>query len=203
MIGYLRGVCHSLEDDHLLLDVHGVGYQVFVSERDLALHRPGGDAELLVHTEVREDALLLYGFADRPHREMFRSLLGVSGVGPRAAMALLSALTPGEIARAVEDEKAPLLTKAKGVGKRTAELIVVKLKGRLPPELLLGVAPTASAPPLSGHSPYARDVLSALGNLGYKTATAEAALAQALDSHPGADLSTLLRAALGWLRRPS
>ena len=201
MIGFLRGICHSIEDDHALVDVQGVGYRVFAGERDLAALRPGQGAELLIHTEVREDAFLLYGFTDRPGREMFRALLSVSGVGPKAAMALLSALTPQDIARAVHDDKVSVLTRAKGIGKRTAETIVVKLRDRLPPELLTGSAPTTSVTPLSaGDLP--RDVLSALGNLGYKPAVAELAVAQAQKDMPDADFQQLMRAALAHLRRP-
>lgn len=202
MIGFLRGICHSIEQDHALVDVQGVGYHVFASERDLAGMRPGQGAELLIHTEVREDAFLLYGFADRTGREMFRSLLSVSGVGPKAAMALLSALTPQDIARAVHDDKVSVLTRAKGIGKRTAETIVVKLRDRLPAELLTGASHTATtAPTPAGDLP--RDVLSALANLGYKLASAELAVAQAQKDNPEADFQLLMRASLAQLRRPS
>lgn len=200
MIAYLRGICQAIDEEALVVDVRGVGYLVSVSERDRAQHQVGGDAELLVHTEVREDAIALYGFVSAADRDLFRALIGVPGVGPKAAMALLSALEPGPLAAAIQGEKLSELTKAKGIGKRTAETIVVKLRDRLPASAsLLPSAAAVKAPPAS---PLGADLLSALINLGYRPQAAEAAAAQALADPTLTHFDAALRAALALLRRP-
>jgi len=199
LIAYLRGICHSVDADSLIVDVHGVGYLVACSDRDLARHHIGSDVELLVHTVVREDAFLLYGFADAPGRDVFRALLTVPGVGPKGALALLSVLTPPELVAAVHGDHIAHLTRAKGIGKRLAETIVVKLRDRLAVEFAATPLPASELPPESGLS---SDLVSALGNLGYKAAVADAAVAMAHKASPDADFDTLLRASLALLRRP-
>ncbi len=200
MIAYLRGICQAIEDDAVVVDVRGVGYLVSVSERDRSQHQLGGDAELLVHTEVREDAIALYGFVTAADRDMFRALIGVPGVGPKAAMALISALEPGPLAAAIQGEKLSELTKAKGIGKRTAETIVVKLRDRLPASASLQPATGAAKVPLG--SPLLADLLSALINLGYRPQAAETAAAQALADPANGHFDAALRASLALLRRP-
>ena len=200
MIAYLRGICQAVEDDAVVVDVRGVGYLVSVSERDRSQHQVGGDAELLVHTEVREDAIALYGFVTAADRDMFRALIGVPGVGPKAAMALISALEPGPLAAAIQGEKLSELTKAKGIGKRTAETIVVKLRDRLPASASLQPTTGAAKAPLG--SPLLADLLSALINLGYRPQAAETAAAQALADPANSHFDTALRASLALLRRP-
>ena len=200
MIAYLRGICQAVDAESLVVDVHGVGYLVFASERDLAQHRVGGDAQVLVHTVVREDALLLYGFCESAAREVFRALLTVPGVGPKGALALLSVLTPAEIVAAVHGDRVAQLIRAKGIGKRLAETIVVKLRDRL--ALEFGTAVEAVPPGPAVPETLARDLISALGNLGYKPAVADAAVDIAHKAAPEADFDTLLRASLALLRRP-
>lgn len=200
MIAYLRGICQAIEDDAVVVDVRGVGYLVSVSERDRAQHQVGGDAELLVHTEVREDAIALYGFVTAADRDMFRALIGVPGVGPKAAMALISALEPGPLAAAIQGEKLGELTKAKGIGKRTAETIVVKLRDRLPASATLRPLSGSTKVPLG--SPLLADLLSALINLGYRSQAAELAAAQALADPANGHFDAALRASLALLRRP-
>lgn len=201
MIAYLRGVCHSIDGDAVVVDVHGVGYLVSVSDPDRALCTPGGDVELLIHTEVREDAFLLYGFRTVGAREVFRSLTSVSGVGPKAAMALLSALVPAQLADAIRRGDTALLCKAKGVGKKLAEVLVAKLHDRLP---AVGLSPTelAVAPVTTVRPPAHGDVLSALVNLGFRPQAADQALAQAAALRPDAGFDDLLRSCLALLRRP-
>ncbi len=199
MIAWLRGACHSVEEDHIVLDVQGVGYRVFLCDRDLERFRPGLDAEVSIHMAVREDAMLLYGFATPQGREIFRALVSVPGVGPKGAMALLSTLEPSGIAAAVATNRITDLTKAKGIGKRLAETIVVKLRDRLP--LDLGAVQIAVAPTQKDAG--MRDLLSALQNLGYKPAAAETALAEAQKALPAAKFDDLLRHALALLRRPT
>ena len=201
MIAYLRGICQGIEEDAVIIDVRGVGYLVSVSERDRSQHQLGRDTELLVHTEVREDAIALFGFVASADRDMFRALTGVPGVGPKAAMALLSALEPGPLAAAIQGEKLNELTKAKGIGKRTAETIVVKLRDRLPASASgFGAAVPAKA---IGGSWLVADLHSALVNLGYRPQAAESAVAQALADPSANSFDQALRTALGLLRRPT
>lgn len=201
MIAWLRGTCHSVDEDHIVLDVQGVGYRVFVSERDLGRFQPGVITEVSIHMTVREDAMLLYGFATPQGREVFRALTSVPGVGPKGAMALLSALEPHGIAAAVQTGRLADLTQAKGIGKRLAETIVVKLRDRQALTLAgVQLAVTPSVPTIDDR---ARDVLSALQNLGYKQNLAESALAEAQKAQPDARFDDLLRLALSHLRRPT
>lgn len=197
MIAYLRGICQAVEDDAVVVDVGGVGYLVYVCEPDRLRHHAGGDAELLVHTEVREDAIALFGFSTAAMREMFRALLSVSGVGPKAALALLSALEPAALADAIVAGRIADLTRAKGIGKKTAETIVVKLRDRLP-----AVGPASAPRAKLGAHPLAADLTSALINLGFRPQSADAACAQVLADKPDATLDGALRAALAVLRRP-
>lgn len=200
MIAYLRGICHSIDGDSLIIDVRGVGYLVAVSDPDRAAHAPGQDAELLIHTEVREDAIALFGFRHADGRDLFRALLSVPGVGPKAALGLLSALQPAQLAAAIAGADVGRLVKAKGIGKKTAETICVKLRDRLPP-LSAAPLPTPAKPAAAGH-PLQADLLSALANLGFRANAAEAAAAVTLAADPQLSFDAALRQALAHLRRP-
>lgn len=204
MIAWLKGRCHALAADHAVVDVHGVGYHVNIPGTEASGLQVGEEIELQIHTVVREESFSLYGFRTLAAREMFRTILSVSGVGPRGALALLSALRPAEIARAIHDDKPKVLTVAKGIGKRTAELIVVKLRERLPPELLSG-AMADTVVPVDAYSKAMRDAKSALVNLGFRAAAADKAVREAASSSAEAysdDFDHLLRSALISLRRP-
>lgn len=200
MIAWLSGVVRFVDLDHLVLDVHGVGYEVFVHDRDLT-HRARLDEPLTVHIRmaVREDALTLYGFTQAADRALFDTLTTIPGVGPKAALALLSTYTPGQIASAVHRQNAAELQKAKGVGKKLAELMLLKLKDKLPVSLE-DIAPAGSAAPKADAA--VGEVQSALQNLGYRPAVAQDAAEAARDLQPGANFDTLLRVALASLRRP-
>lgn len=200
MIGYLRGTCHSVVGDALIVDVQGVGYLVTVSETDRALHSPGGNVELLVHTEVSETAIALYGFVHADGKELFQLLLSVSGVGPKAAMALIAIGPPSEVADAIAGGQVAKLVRAKGVGKKTAETIVVKLRDRLPK--FATVVPTKAAPGTK-QSPLLTDLISALTNLGFRPQMVEVVAAQVVANHPDALFDVALKLALAQLRRPS
>lgn len=201
MIAYLRGICQAIDGDALVVDVRGVGYLVAVPEPDRLAHSVGGDVELLVHTEVREDAIALYGFGTASARDLFRCLLSVPGVGPKAALALLSELEPVRLAAAIVGGQAQTLCKAKGIGKKTAETIVVKLRDRLPPIAGTAVRPAVATGPAPAG--LVADLESALINLGYKP-NAAASVAQATAAaQPAASLDVALRAALASLRRPA
>lgn len=200
MIAYLRGICQAIDGDALVVDVRGVGYLVAVAEPDRLAHNVGGDVELLVHTEVREDAIALYGFGTTGARDLFRCLLSVPGVGPKAALALLGAMEPAKLAAAIAAGQAQTLCKAKGIGKKTAETIVVKLRDRLPP-----IAGAVARPAAVGQAPagLSADLESALINLGYKPQTAAAVAQATASAQPQASLDEALRAALASLRRPT
>lgn len=202
MIGMLRGVVAGHDEGSVLLDVHGVGWLVACTARELDAMIVGETRTLLVHTIVREDAIALYGFATAPAKDLFVSLLSVSGLGPKGAMALLSELEPVELARAIHDGDVRALCRAKGVGKRTAELIVVNLRERIPVAFAVspvGVAARATEPRTS----VASDVGSALVNLGFRHGDADAAIAGALAERAEASdaFDLLLRLSLARLRR--
>ena len=203
MIAWLRGRCQSITADHVVVDVAGVGYLVQVSSRDAETWRLGEPLEMLVHTVVREDAISLYGFATAAARELFVSLVSVPGVGPKGALALLSELAPRDIAMAIHNEQLRELTRAKGIGKRTAEVIVVRLRERLPPELLVGGSSAGLEEVPAATSAGQRDALSALVNLGYRAASATEAIEAALAGGASDELSALVRSALALLRRRS
>jgi len=201
VIAYLRGTCQAMDGDALVVDVRGVGYLVAVAEPERLAHHVGSDVELLVHTEVREDDIALYGFGSAGARDLFRCLLSVPGVGPKAALALLSALDPPRLAAAIEAGQSQALCKAKGIGKKTAETIVVKLRDRLP--AIAGSAPRPAQVGTAAAAGLAADLESALINLGYRPQTATAVAQSTAAAQPEASLDIALRAALAALRRPA
>jgi len=173
-----------------VIDVGGVGYQILASARTLdALGPIGGDVLILTELQVREDAWTLFGFGSAVERDSFRALTSVQGVGGKVALAILSALTPDELARAVAQDDKAMIGRANGVGPKLAARIANELQGKL------------GAPGLSGASTSragaALDALSALANLGFKPAEASAAVNAAQDDlGPDADLDALVRLAL-------
>jgi Holliday junction DNA helicase RuvA len=171
MIASLRGRVLERRPGHVVLDVGGVGYllQATSSASRMAVAE-GDEITLVTHLHVREDAMMLYGFASSEERELFELLLGVSGVGPKAALAIVSGYAPEQIRRAIATSDHALFTSISGVGRKTAERVVIDLKdrvGALPPP-----ASTGTVTPSGGHTA-ARD---ALVGLGMTVAEAEAAL---------------------------
>ena len=167
MIGKLSGTLIEKNPPQILLDCHGVGYEVLVPMSSFYnLPSLGEKVELLTHMVVREDAHLLYGFGNAAEREAFRQLIKISGVGPRTALSVLSGMSVPELARAVTLQEAGRLVKVPGIGKKTAERLLLELKGRLGPDI------GASTSVDSGHQ---SDILQALVALGYSER--EAALA--------------------------
>lgn len=161
MIGWLKGTVRFSDLEAVVVDVGGVGYRVLAPVGDLSRLPAGAAAELFVHTHVREDAIVLYGFAAPEGLELFERLLGVSGVGPRTALALLSGMEPNDVVRAIAGGDEARLTKIPGVGKKTAARIVLELKDRLAKQALGMLGRGASSGPLD-------DLRSALANLGYR-----------------------------------
>lgn len=180
MIGYLRGRLVDKQPNRLLVDVNGVGYELHVPLSSFYdLGDEGADVALRVHTHVREDALSLFGFATKLELDVFERLIGISGVGPRLALAVLSGIEPPDLVRAVRHGDVARLTRIPGVGKKTAERIGLELKDRLPPELELSGEDDALPP---ADSDDRADVLSALLNLGYHRPLAERAVDVAVNS---------------------
>ena len=194
MIARLHGRLSEKQPNRIIVDVNGVGYDVFVPLSTFyGLGEPGSDIALRIHTHVREDALLLYGFATPLEQDLFERLIGISGIGPKLALAVLSGLEPGDLMRAIERGDVATLTGIPGVGKKTSERIVLELKDRLPrPQP--AAAPAGDA--VATASSVREDVLSALVNLGYHRPLAEKAVASALKAAPDAPFERMLKQAL-------
>lgn len=193
MIASLRGQVQALGAHDAVIDVGGVGYLVQASARTLGLLVASAPAFLLVETQVREDAITLFGFATDAERQWFRHLTGVQGVGGRVALAILSTLAPDDLARAITLEDKASIARANGVGPRLAARIVTELKGKVAPGVALGGATMAAPAPQTP----AADALSALANLGYRPADAARAVAEAQrDLGDDLPVATLIRESL-------
>jgi Holliday junction DNA helicase RuvA len=190
MIARLSGTLAELTADGAVIDVGGVGYQLLASARTLdALGPIGGEVKVLTELQVREDAWTLFGFGSAVERDSFRALTSVQGVGGKVALAILSALSSDELARAVAQDDKAMIGRANGVGPKLAARIANELQGKL------GVAALGQS--LSPRAGAAADALSALANLGFKPAEASAAVNAAQDElGPDADLDALVRLAL-------
>lgn len=191
MIARLSGILAETSSDNAVIDVGGVGYSVHLSGRTLdALGPIGGEVLVLTELQVREDAWTLFGFGSATERDAFRALTSIQGVGGRLALAILSVLSPDELARAVAKDDKAMIGRANGVGPKLAARIANELQGKLGVVGLGGVAPA----PRGGA---AADALSALGNLGFKPAEASAAVNAAQDELGAeASLDALVRLAL-------
>jgi Holliday junction DNA helicase RuvA len=194
MIGYLEGKLRQKTPDYLLLDVNGVGYFVQVPLSTFYdLPGVGGTASLFVHTHVREDALQLYGFRTNEEKEAFLHLIAVNGVGPRLAVNILSGIQPNELQQAVKNQDRKRLQSIPGVGRKTAERILIELRDRLK----LGSDSDAGPSPSPVPGDIYTDALSALLNLGYRPAEAGRVLGQAQKRlGPDPQLESLLKEAL-------
>jgi len=196
VIARLSGLVAERGADHAVIDVGGVGYRVFLSQASLArLPGAGEKVSLRVHTHVREDALALFGFATEEEEAVFHELVGVKNVGPRAAQNILSGIEARDLARAVADGDVARLTKVPGVGKKTAERLVVELREKL---LTLARAAVPAGAGRGAGGPIDQ-LAQALVGLGYKAPQAEQA-AEALREKADRPLDELLREALKLLR---
>ncbi len=191
MIAQLAGALAHKSPEQLVVDVHGVGYQVFVSLNSFyRLPEPGGRVSLLIHTHVREDSIQLFGFADQGEKELFLLLLGVSGIGPRLALNILSGTPTQELQAALEAGDLVRLVAIPGIGKKTAERLVVELRDKV--KLLRGVRPGDGGTPATGVE---AEAISALLNLGYRRSEAERAVKAALAAG-ATDIESVIRSAL-------
>ena len=176
MIGYLHGRVIALYTDHCLLDVHGVGYRVFVANSTRTKLRQREEASLFIYTSVREDAIVLYGFATEEEYDLFLQLIGVSGIGPKVSLGILSAITVEGLCRAIQNKQASVLTKLPGIGKKSAERLILELKDKLgASQLELNTAQmAASGTPVRGSK--TAEATAALASLGYSQQEIAAAL---------------------------
>jgi len=201
MIGRLTGRVVHEEPDWLVLDVQGVGYEITVPLGTLgrAPRSDAGAVTLFVHTHVREDALALFGFASENDRSVFRTLIGISNIGPKTAIGVLSVMPAEELARAVTSGDVGRLTSIPGVGKKTAERLVLELKDKLKAKVgspTIVAAPAAARP--SGQGELLHD---ALVRMGYRPSEAERAVAALADRVEGQPLGQSVREALALLAK--
>jgi Holliday junction DNA helicase RuvA len=184
MIAHLHGTLLHRQPTTLVLDVHGVGYEVQVPVGTYAqLPAPGSAVALHIYTQVRDDAIQLYGFATAGEKRLFEQLITVNGVGPKLGLAILSGLAPEALGAALRAGDHARLTAIPGVGKKTAERLVVELRDKIPELAGVEAAPAAAGA--------AADVVSALVNLGYAAAQAEKAVQRALQASPDATFDRL------------
>ena len=205
MIGKLKGVVDSFGEDFVILDVSGVGYIVHCSARTLQrMPKVGEPASLSIETHVREDMIRLYGFRSDAEREWFRLLQSVQGVGAKVALAVLSTLTPPELANAIALKDIAMVSRAPGVGKKVAERIVIELKAKAPAyagEAAASIGMKQEIGEGVASAPVA-DAVSALTNLGYSRDQAANAVAAALKTAgDDADSAKLIRLGLKELAR--
>jgi Holliday junction DNA helicase RuvA len=195
MIGQLRGKLVHKKPNLVLIDVQGVGYEVFIPLTSFyELPEEGNDVTLRVHTHVREDTLTLFGFCSQREKDLFLKLISISGIGPKLAVSILSGAKVEELAQAIADGNLSRLTAIPGVGRKTAERVVLELKGQITPFLLPEQARAAG---MSGGNALQEDVLSALINLGYPRVSAEKVLSGVLRSaDPERSFEGLLRRTL-------
>ena len=189
MIARLSGTVLEKHPNRIIVDVNGVGYEVLVPLSTFyGLGDAGAAVALRIHTHVREDVIALYGFASDLEQQLFERLIGISGIGPKLALAVLSGIDPGDLVRAIRTQDVARLTRIPGVGKKTAERIGLELKDRMPE----AVAP--SGPDVApGADDLKADLLSALTNLGYNRAVAEKAVESALKKSPDGGFEDRLR----------
>ncbi|TNF38353.1 MAG: Holliday junction branch migration protein RuvA [Deltaproteobacteria bacterium] len=199
MIAWLKGDLRMRDDEgRIILDVGGVGYALTVPIGVAGQAELGDTVELFVHTHVREDQIALFGFEDEAQLQAFNALLGVSKVGPKLAVNVLSGIDPAGLADAIDRGDLARLATISGVGKRLAERLSVELRGKL------AVAPqatTARIAPRGAEPQTFRDLRSALANLQYRPKEVDAALAQLREEAPDAEFDVLLRRALALLRK--
>lgn len=206
MIGRLTGTVTQEDDGNVVVDVGGVGYEVVVPLGTLG--RAATDAEgrttLFVHTHVREDAFSLFGFASDADRLAFRTLIGISNVGPKMAISVLSALPAPELGAAIARKEIGRLTAISGVGKKTAERLLLELKDKLPvfeASAPRGPSRTPQAPRDASPAPTGELLARALTSMGYRPSEAERAVDQLRDRLDEAPLADLLKEALAFLAK--
>jgi Holliday junction DNA helicase RuvA len=198
VIAHLRGQLLSKSPNAVILDCHGVGYELAISVATFTeLPDEGAQTSLHVHTHVREDAILLFGFHAPTEKRLFEKLLTISGIGPKLAITVLSGISAERLVGAIRSADHATLTKIPGIGKKTAERVVLELKDKL--DDMAGYTPDSPKPTTLGG--IADDVLSALINLGYPRPIAQKAVEQAAkDAAVSNDFERLFRASMSQVR---
>jgi Holliday junction DNA helicase RuvA len=194
MIAHLRGRLLAKHPNQVIVDTGGVGYELNISVPTFSdLPASGSEVALHVYTHVREDLIALYGFVRPAEKQLFEKLITVSGIGPKLAITILSGMAADEMAGAIRGNDLARLTRIPGIGKKTAERMVLELRDKLPPaaEISQPIAPAMSA--------VEEDVLSALVNLGYQRAAAEKTLAGVVKNGKSATFDSMFREALAGL----
>ncbi|HEY3971474.1 MAG TPA: Holliday junction branch migration protein RuvA [Candidatus Sulfotelmatobacter sp.] len=196
MIAHLRGKLLAKHPNQAIIETSGVGYDVTISVPTFSdLPALGAEVALHIHTHVREDQLALYGFLRPSEKLLFEKLLTVSGIGPKLAITILSGMPADEMVGAIRGNDLVRLTRIPGIGKKTAERMVLELRDKLP------AAGLATAPAVPAMNATEEDVLSALLNLGYQRAAAEKALAAAAKEGDATSFDLLFRTSLGRLSK--
>ncbi|MBZ5674394.1 MAG: Holliday junction branch migration protein RuvA [Acidobacteriia bacterium] len=199
MIAHLRGTLLEKHPNLVIVDTGGVGYEVTIPVSTYSsLPATGTEVQLHIHTHVREDAFLLFGFVSAADKALFEKLITVSGIGPKLAVTALGGLTAPDLAQAIREGSVEQLVRIPGVGKKTAERMVLELRDKL--DLLPGIARAAAVSAKSAFNTTEEDVISALGNFGVARAAAEAAVTKAKSATEGNDFDGLFRRALKLVR---
>ena len=200
MIAYLRGSIFEKNPNQVIIDAGGVGYDVMIPISTFsALPNQGAEVQLHIYTQHTDTSFALYGFATADEKTVFRKLITVSGIGPRLAIAILSGLPTPDLVAAIRGGAVEQLVRIPGVGKKTAERLVVELRDKLD-GLTAGAAPSAEAPAADELGHIERDVLSALLNLGCNRAAAEKAVRKAKTAGVGSEFESLFRKAMEYVR---
>jgi len=200
MIAHLRGIILAKSPNQVVVECAGVGYDVAISVATFsALPAAGAETRLHIYTRVAEDQLALYGFAERAEKRVFEKLLTISGIGPKLAITVLSGIDTARLVAAIRGGDHAALVKIPGIGKKTAERVVLELKDKLDE---LATAPVEGVKAQTSYSSAAEDALSALLNLGYARPVAQKAIDAALEREPGArdSFEAVFRAAMASIR---
>jgi Holliday junction DNA helicase RuvA len=199
VIAHLTGTFLGKQPNAVVIDVNGVGYEVTIPVSAYSsLPETGTEVQLHIHTHVREDALTLFGFISHPDKALFEKLITVSGIGPKLAITTLGGLTAQDLAAAIRDGSIEQLVRIPGVGKKTAERMVLELRDKL--DLLPGIVRGGPAAAKSAFNAVEEDVISALSNFGVSRAAAETAVTKARSAGEGNDFDGLFRRALKLVR---
>jgi len=198
MIAHLRGQLLSKAPNQAIVECAGVGYDVAISVATFtSLPAEGAQVSLFIHTHVREDQIALFGFSEIQEKQLFEKLLTISGIGPKLAITVLSGIAADRLVTAIRSGDHATLTRIPGIGKKTAERVVLELKDKLD-----NMAVPVAASPGGHHGPAGDDVLSALVNLGYPRPVAQKAIETAIakDAAAAGEFETLFRAAMAAIR---
>ena len=201
MIAFLRGTLLETHPNQAIVDIAGVGYDVQIPVSTFsALADAGSEVKLRIHTHVREDALLLFGFFTEDEKTIFEKLISISGIGPKLAITVLSGLPTSDLVTAIRNGEVQRLVRIPGVGKKTAERMILELREKL--DMVAGGAPAATTdkPASAALGVIDQDVLSALINLGCQRAAADAAVRKAKEQGVGEEFEPLFRRALELVR---